>query len=83
MVQPEENNKSWKTDPRETGISKLSEKQFIIIIQKKFNELQEHRKITEVRTMMYKQNENINRDHRKYKVNQIEILKLKNSIIKH
>ena len=64
MTPPKETNKTPMTDPKEMEIYELSDKEFRIILLKKFKELQENTdiQINEIRKTMHEQNERFNKE---------------------
>ena len=76
VAQPKEQNESQETCHKEIRIYELSDKEFKIIVLKKFNALQENtdRQINKFMKRMREQNENNNKGIEKIKKHQTEIL---------
>lgn len=65
MIPPKENNKAIINDSKYMEIYERSEKEFRIIILKKFSELQEerNRQLNEIRKTMHERNEKFNNNN--------------------
>ena len=65
-VTPSKNNKGPGTDPKEMEIFELSDKEFRIILIRKFSELQENTnwQVNEIRKTMHVQNEKFDKEIR-------------------
>ena len=69
MTAPKEINKALITDPKETEIYELSDKEFKIILLRKFSKLQGNMdtRLNKIRKTMHKQNKKFNQRNRMIK----------------
>lgn len=79
MAKSKEQNETLETNPKETQIYELPDKEFKIIIIKMLNERKENKdtQLNNIKRVMHKQNENINKEKENIEKNLKEILDLK------
>ena len=64
MIHKDHDNQGNKTPPKKTSICELSDKEFRLILLRKYTVLQENkdRQLNEVRKTMHKQNRKLNKE---------------------